>query len=208
MNKDEQLVVQVLNAYKNGKIDFSNVPELEALVRQEVNKDFRDYKEKIEAVANRKIEAAIQDQLHRLEAEQLKTTILKEIQVEKQALLALKKELNEQKEHIKSDRKREFVERYGILIANIVCLLCFLVVGILIGRWIYKGVWDGWGLHILYDTVLEIQPKHPYGAVVLGLGGSGLIGAGIYGSFRLMYEVSTNWLDQRPKIFKKIFPRK
>lgn len=46
MNKDEQLVVQVLNAYKNGKIDFSNVPELDRLVRQEVNKDFRDYQEK------------------------------------------------------------------------------------------------------------------------------------------------------------------
>ncbi|MDT2858366.1 mobilization protein, partial [Lactococcus lactis] len=55
MNKDEQLVVQVLNAYKNGKIDFSNVPELDRLVRQEVNKDFRDYQEKIEAVANQKI---------------------------------------------------------------------------------------------------------------------------------------------------------
>ena len=57
MNKDEQLVVQVLNAYKNGKIDFSNVPELDRLVRQEVNKDFRDYQEKIEAVANQKMES-------------------------------------------------------------------------------------------------------------------------------------------------------
>src|SRR5574340_942401 len=156
MNKDEQLVVQVLNAYKNGKIDFTNVPELDRLVRQEVNKDFRDYQEKIEAVANQKIESAIQEQLHRLEAESLKADILKDIQVEKQALLALKKELNEQKEQIKADRKREIVERYGILIANIVCLFCFLVVGILIGRWIYKGIWDGWGLHILYDTVMEI----------------------------------------------------
>ena len=49
MNKDEQLIVQVLNAYKNGKIDFSHVPELDRLVRQEVNKDFRDYQEKIES---------------------------------------------------------------------------------------------------------------------------------------------------------------
>ena len=72
MNKDEQLVVQVLNAYKNGKIDFSNVPELDRLVRQEVNKDFRDYQKKIEAVANQKMESAIQEQLHRLEAENLK----------------------------------------------------------------------------------------------------------------------------------------
>lgn len=208
MNKDEQLVVQVLNAYKNGKIDFSHVPELETLVRQEVNKEFRDYQEKIEAVANQKMESAIQEQLHLLEAENLKADILKEIQDEKQELITLKKELNEHQEQIKVDRKHAIVEHYSILIVNIICLFCFLVVGILIGRWIYKGIWDGWGLHILYDTVMEIQPKHPYGAVVLGLGGFGLIGAGIYGSFRLMYEASTTWLDKRPKIFKRIFPKK
>lgn len=207
MNKDEQLVVQVLNAYKNGKIDFSNVPELDRLVRQEVNKEFRDYQEKIEAVANQKIESAIQEQLHLLEAENLKADILKEIQDEKQELITLKKELNEHQEQIKVDRKHAIVEHYSILIVNIICLFCFLVVGILIGRWIYKGIWDGWGLHILYDTVMEIQPKHPYGAVILGLGGFGLIGAGIYGSFRLMYTAST-WFDQRPKIFKRIFPKK
>ncbi|MDM5143113.1 hypothetical protein ICE98_00184 [Lactococcus lactis] len=105
MNKDEQLVVQVLNAYKNGKIDFSHVPELETLVRQEVNKEFRDYQEKIEAVASQKMESAIQEQLHRLEAENLKADILKEIQDEKQELITLKKELNEHQEQIKVDRK-------------------------------------------------------------------------------------------------------
>ena len=119
MNKDEQLIVQVLNAYKNGKIDFSNVPELEILVRQEVNKDFRDYQEKIESVTNQKIESAIQEQLHRLEAEQLKVDILKEIQVEKQELIALKKEINEQKEQIKADRKSEVVERYCIFLCKV-----------------------------------------------------------------------------------------
>lgn len=114
------------------------------------------------------MESAIQEQLHRLEAENLKATILKDIQDEKQALLAFWKRTEWTKRaDKKADRKREIVECYGILIANIVCLFCFLVVGILIGRWIYKGIWDGWGLHILYDTVMEIQPKHPYGAVVL-----------------------------------------
>lgn len=208
MNKDEQLVVQVLNAYKNGKIDFSNVPELQALVRQEVNKDFRDYQEKIEAVANQKIEEALKEQLLRLEAENLKADILKDIQKEKQNLLVLKKELQVQREKTNVDTHREALESYSIIIANIVCLLCFLVVGALLGQWIYKGIWDGWGLHLLYDTVFAIQPKHPYGAVVLGLGGFGLIGVGIYGSFRLMYEASTTWLDKRPKIFKRIFPKK
>ncbi len=208
MNKDEQLIVQVLNAYKNGKIDFSNVPELETLVRQEVNTEFRDYQEKITSVANQKIEIAIQEQLHRLEAENLKSDILKEIKKEKQDLLVLKKEFQVQIEKTNIDTHREALESYSIIIANIVCLLCFLVVGALLGQWIYRGIWDGWGLHLLYDTVLAIQPEHPYGAVVLGLGGFGLIGAGIYGSFRLMYEASTTWLDKRPKIFKRIFPKK
>lgn len=207
MNKDEQLVVQVLNAYKNGKIDFSNVPELETLVRQEVNKDFREYQEKLEDVANQKIEEALQEQLHRLEAENLKSDILKEIQKEKQSLLVLKKEVQVQREKMNVDTHREAVESYSIIIANIVCILCFLVVGALLGQWIYKGIWDGWGLHLLYETVFAIQPQHPYGAVILGLGGFGLIGAGIYGSFRLMYTAST-WFDQRPKIFKRIFPKK
>ena len=207
MNKDEQLIVQVLNAYKNGKIDFSNVPELENIVRQEVNTEFRRYQETLELVANQKIGAAIQEQLYLLDAENLKADILTEIQKEKQDLLALKKEIQVQKEKTKADTHREALESYSIIIANIVCLLCFLVVGALLGQWIYKGIWDGWGLHLLYDTVFAIQPEHPYGAVVLGLGGFGLIGAGIYGSFRLMYTAST-WFDQRPKIFKRIFPKK
>ena len=207
MNKDEQLIVQVLNAYKNGKIDFSNVPELENIVRQEVNTEFRRYQETLELVANQKIGAAIQEQLYLLDAENLKADILTEIKKEKQDLLALKKEIQVQKEKTKADTHREALESYSIIIANIVCLLCFLVVGALLGQWIYKGIWDGWGLHLLYDTVFAIQPEHPYGAVVLGLGGFGLIGAGIYGSFRLMYTAST-WFDQRPKIFKRIFPKK
>uniref|UniRef100_A0AAC9R2Q1 Mobilization protein n=1 Tax=Lactococcus lactis subsp. lactis TaxID=1360 RepID=A0AAC9R2Q1_LACLL len=167
MNKDEQLVVQVLNAYKNGKIDFSKVPELEILIRQEVNKDFRDYQQKIEAVANQKIEEALQEQLHRLDAENLKTDVLKEIQKEKQDLLVLKKELQVQREKTNIDTHREALESYSIIIANIVCLLCFLVVGALLGQWIYKGIWDGWGLHLLYDTVLPSNPNILMGQLFL-----------------------------------------
>lgn len=208
MNKDEQLVIQVLNAYKNGKIDFSNVPELEELIRKEINREFRGYQEKIASVANQKIEEAVQEKLHRLEAENLKVELLKEIQEEKQELFSLKKEIQAQREKTNAAIHREALESYGIIIANIVCLLCFLVVGGLLGQWIYNGVWDGWGLHLLYDTVIAIQPEHPYGAVILGLGGFALIALGIYGSFRLMYEASTTWLDKRPKIFKRIFPKK
>lgn len=207
MNKDEQLIVQVLNAYKNGKIDFSNVPELESLVRKEINTEFRSYQETIERAVNQRIEAAVQERIHLLDAEKLKYGILTEIQMEKRDLIALKREIEAQNEKTNADTHRKTLENYSIIIANIVCLLCFLLVGTLLGQWIYKGVWDGWGLHILYDTVFAIQPEHPYGAVILGLVGFGLIGSGIYGSFRLMYVASTTWLDQRPKIFKRIFPK-
>jgi len=207
MNKDEQLIIQVLNAYKDGKINFSQVPELTLLIRKAVNQEFWDYQEQIDDVANQKMDEAIQKQLTRLEAENLKRDLLKEIQEEKQELLALKQEIQELKEQTNADKHREALESYGIIMANIVCLLCFLVVGVLLGQWIYKGVWNGWGLHILYDTVIALQPKHPYGAVVLGLGGFSLIALGIYGSFRLMYESATTWLDQRPKIFKRIFQK-
>lgn len=207
MTKDEQLIIQVLGAYKNGKIDFSKVPELELLVQKEVNKEFSDYQESMARLANQQTEATLQElkteaqeKLSRLD---LKAEVLKEIQDEKNGLLALKNEIQEHREKINADRYHESLERFGIIIANIVCLLSFLVVGVILGQWIYKGVWDGWGLHILYDVVINMQPEHPYGAIVLGLGGFGLIALGIYGSFRLMYA-ATSWLDKRPNIFKKI----
>lgn len=215
MNKDEQLIIQVLDAYQNGKIDFSNVPELELIVQKEVNKEFRYYQENMARLANQKTEATLQElkteaqeKLNRLDLNELKAELLKEIQDEKNDLLALKKEIHVQREKTNADNHREALESYGIIIANVVCLLCFLVVGALLGQWIYKGIWDGWGLHILYDTVISLQSEHPYGAVVLGLGGFVLIAFGIYGSFKLMYVASTSWLDTRPKIFQRIFPKK
>lgn len=212
MNKDEKLIIQVLNAYKNGKIDFSKVPELEELVLKEVDTEFREYKNQLQSLTEKKINTTLQEikieaqeKLNILDIENLKIELLKDIQNEKKNLLALKRDIYKQKEQINVERHHKTLENYGLIIANIVCLLCFLVVGVLLGEWIYKGVWNGWGLHILYDTVSDMQPKHPYGALILGLGGFGLIALGIYSSFRLMYEASTTWLDQRPKIFEKIF---
>lgn len=215
MNKDEQLIIQVLSAYRNGKIDFSEVPELDVLISREVHKEFRDYQEQLAYLANKEIQDTLQEinreaqeKLNRLDTEDLKVELLKDIQDEKNNLLALKGEIYTLQEKTNTERHRVALESYGIIIANVVCLLCFLVVGVVLGQWIYKGIWDGWGLHILYDTVIAMQPEHPYGAVVLGLVGFALIAFGIYGSFRLMYEASTTWLDKRPKIFKRIFPKK
>ncbi|EAE7185977.1 TPA_asm: mobilization protein [Listeria monocytogenes] len=215
MTRDEQLIIQVLNAYKDGKIDFSNVPELDRIVRQEVSKEFREYRSQMTSLTEQNMNGVLQEikeeaqqKLICLDTDVLTKELLKKIRTEKEDLLALKKEILTLKEQTNADIHREALESYGIIIANIICLLSFLVVGVLLGQWIYKGIWNGWGLHILFDTIKNIQPEHPYGAIVLGIVGFSLIALGIYGSFRLMYEASTTWLDQRPKIFKKIFPKK
>lgn len=215
MTRDEQLIIQVLDAYKDGKINFNNVPELDTIIRQEVNKELADYQDQLTSLSEQKMNGVLQEikeETHRnltsLTIDKFKQDILKEIKDEKKDLLALKKEIQALKEQTDADNFRKKLESYGILIANVVCLLSFLVVGVILGQWIYKGVWNGWGLHILFDTIKTMQSEHPYGAIVLGIVGFSLIALGIYGSFRLMYEASTTWLDQRPKIFKKIFPKK
>lgn len=215
MNKDEQLITQVLNAYESGKIDFSQVPALEELILEATNLEVSRYKNQIDRVTTERIKQSLQEidkkiqgKLNQLNLEELKEELLKDIHQEKENLSLMGNEIQAQKEKNDVDFRKHYLENVGVIITNIVRLLCFLVVGTLLGQWIYRGVWDGWGLHILWDTVVNIQPEHPYAAVVLGLGGFGLIGLGIYASFRLMYELSTTWLDERPKIFKKIFPKK
>jgi len=215
MNKDEQLITQVLSAYNSGKIDFSQVPALEELVLDATLDEVERYTNKIDHVTSYRIDQSIQEidekiqtKLDQLNLDRLKEDLLNDIYQEKQNLSIMNKDIEAQKEEFKVDSRNAYLKNRGLLIANIVCLLCFLVVSVLLGRWLYYGIWDGWGLHILWDTVVKMQPDHPYAAVVLGLGGFGFIGLGIYASFRLMYEASTTWLDKRPKIFKKIFPKK
>lgn len=215
MNKDEQLIMQVLNAYNSGKIDFSQVPALEEMVLEATTNEVERYTNRIDQLISQRIGRSLQEiddqiqtKLNQLDLDKLKEELLQDIRVEKENLTLMSKEIQFQKDQNEAYFQKKQFEKFEIIIINIVCLLCFLVVGGLLGQWFYRGVWDGWGLHILWDTVVKIQPEHPYAAVVLGLGGFCLIGMGIYASFRLMYYVATSWSDERPKILKKIFPKK
>jgi len=215
MNKDEQLLIQVLNAYNSGKIDFSQVPALEELILEATTREVDRYADQIDRFASKRIDQSLQEidekiqtKLNQIDLDKLKEELLQDIRIEQENLTLMSKEIQSQKDQNEAYFQKKQFEKFEIIIINIVCLFCFLIVGVLLGRGIYDGIWDGWGLHILWDTVVKLRPNHPYAAVVLGLGGFGLIGLGIYTSFRLMYEVSTTWLDKRPKIFQKIFPKK
>lgn len=209
MTKDEQLILQILQAYRNGTIDFSQVPALNELVHEQVNGAFNGYTEPIAEKAEEKLEQALrvidqqaQDKLDTLDLDTLKADMVAEIQRERQKLETLKTEVRQFQEVVTLERKRALLANWGVLLANLACLLAFLFVFVLLGRWVVQGVWKGWGLHLLWETVVNLQPEHPYGAVALGVIGFSLIASAIYLGFRLLIQ-TTSWLDHSPEFFKK-----
>ncbi|MFG5501574.1 mobilization protein [Enterococcus faecalis] len=214
MTKDEQLILQILQAYRNGTIDFSHVPALNELVHEQVNIAFNRYTEPIAEKAEEKLEQALrvldqqtQDKLDTIDLDTLKTALIAEVQQEQRKLENLKADVRQLQEQVTLKRKRALMANWSMLFANLACLLAFFFVFVLLGRWVVDGVWKGWGLHWLFETTVKLQPEHPYGAVVLGAVGVGLIASAIYLGFRLVIQ-TTHWLDHSPKIFKKLFTKR
>ncbi|MFG5565227.1 mobilization protein [Enterococcus faecalis] len=214
MTKDEQLILQILQAYRNGSVDFSHVPALNELVHEQVNDAFNRYTEPIAEKAEEKLEQTLhaidqqaQDKLDTVDLDTLKADLVAEVQRERLKLEALQAEINQAQEHARLERKRAVIANWSLIVANLACLLTFFFVFVLLGRWVVQGVWKGWGLHLLWETTVKLQPEHPYGAVVLGIVGFGLIAFAIYLGFRLVIQ-TTRWLDHCPEIFKKLFTKR
>lgn len=214
MNKDEQLILQLLQAYKNGQIDFSKVPALTEIIHQEANESFNWYTEQISERVDKTLEkselemqAQTQERLNQLSIKSLTDTLLSEIETENKKLFMAKLALERVQEENTLEQKRRMLANWTAIVANIACLLAFLVVCVFLGRWAFQGVWHGWGLQKLWEATITLQPEHPYGAVVLGVLGFGLIAGALYASFLLMYQTATH-LDNRPVLFKKLFPKK
>lgn len=214
MTKDEQLILQLLQAYRNGTVDFSQVPALNELVHEQVNVAFNRYTEQITEKAEeelaetlRAIDQQAQDKLDTIDLDTLKADLVAEIQQERRKLEHLKTEVRQFQEDVTLERKRALLANWGVLLANLACLLAFFFVFVLLGRWVVQGIWKGWGLHLLWETVVKLQPEHPYGSVALGVIGFCLIASAIYLGFRLLIQ-TTKWLDHTPKIFKKRFTKR
>ncbi|MGL9862173.1 hypothetical protein IGJ67_003077 [Enterococcus sp. MSG4989] len=214
MTKDEQLILQLLQAYRNGVIDFSQVPALTELVHEQVNVAFTRYTDQISEKAEDNLEQALaaidkqtQDKLDTLNLKALSAELVAEIHQEKQRLETLQAEVRQTQEQVTLEKKRTMIANWCLILANLACLLAFFFVFVLLGRWVVQGVWKGWGLHLLWETIVKLQPEHPYGAVVLGIAGFGLIAAAIYFGFRLVIQ-TTHWMDHSPKIFKKLFTKR
>ncbi|MFG5501692.1 hypothetical protein ACFJYO_14975, partial [Enterococcus faecalis] len=112
------------------------------------------------------IDQQAQDKLDTVDLDTLKADLVAEVQRERLKLEALQAEINQAQEHARLERKRAVIANWSLIVANLACLLTFFFVFVLLGRWVVQGVWKGWGLHLLWETTVKLQPEHPYGAVV------------------------------------------
>lgn len=216
MSQNEELARQILIAYANGKVDLSKVPELQKIVKDAVaaqmayTVDTTDLQQK-QADALKRSEIWLDEQAHaRLDAinpDQLKQEFIDSVEDYKQQLDQAKEELKAVLDRSEAHQHQQFWRNLmPILAGSAVCLLLVAVIFFVLEKLIYQGIWQGWGLHKLYATVLAIQPQHPYGAIVLGLLGFVLLAGALYASFWLLVHAVQQLVDFQPS--KLLFWRK
>lgn len=216
MSQNEELARQILIAYANGKVDLSKVPELQKIVKEAAatqmayTVDTTDLQQK-QADALKRSEIWLDEQAHaRLDAinpDQLKQEFIDSVEDYKQQLNQAKEELKAVLDRSEARQRQQFWRNLmPILAGSAVCLLLTAIIFFVLEKLIYQGVWQGWGLHKLYATVLAIQPQHPYGAIVLGLLGFVLLAGALYASFWLLVHAVQQLVDFQPS--KLLFWRK
>lgn len=216
MSQNEELARQILIAYANGKVDLSKVPELQKIVKEAVaaqmayTVDTTDLQQK-QADALKRSEIWLDEQAHaRLDAinpDQLKQEFIDSVEDYKQQLDQAKEELKAVLNRSEAHQRQQFWRNLmPILAGSAVCLLLTAIIFFVLEKLIYQGIWNGWGLRLLTQKVIEIQPNHPYGAGFLGVIGLVALATAIYASFWLLVRAVRQLVDFQPS--KLLFWRK
>ncbi len=216
MSQSEELARQILIAYANGKVDLSKVPELQKIVKEAVaaqmayTVDTTDLQQK-QADALKRSEIWLDEQAHaRLDAinpDQLKQEFIDSVEDYKQQLDQAKEELKAVLDRSEAHQRQQFWRNLmPILAGSAVCLLLTAIIFFVLEKLIYQGIWNGWGLRLLTQKVIEIQPNHPYGAGFLGVIGLVALATAIYASFWLLVRAVRQLVDFQPS--KLLFWRK
>lgn len=223
MSQNEELAKQILTAYANGQVDLTNVPDLQKMVKEAAAQqmvhtysttDFHAKQE--EALAHEKawyhqeIDRILQEKLTEIEPKTLKGAVTDQLKQQLADLEHQQAEFEATVERAKSTGNRQFWQSLiPVLAGTSVCLLLVAVIFFVLEKLIYQGLWNGWGLHKLYNVVMAIQPQHPYGAIVLGILGFVLIAGAIYASFWLLVHAVQQLVDFKPfKPSKLLFWKK
>ncbi|MBC6383485.1 AI-2E family transporter [Lactiplantibacillus plantarum] len=217
MTENEQALVQLLKAYDNGEIDFTKVPAIQAIVRQEVARqvaqavnpaeikeqaslqlknDQTSYNEQVNKILEQQ-GARLQEQASQLDVEGVKQQLLADIDRRSKAVKEAQAKLDDERERLSDREKKQFWrELIPPLAGGVVSLFFAAMILLLFKALLWDGVWRGLGLNKLTDFVLTLARSHPFGGSILGLILMVLIAGAIIFSFWGMVkavEMLTDW---------------
>lgn len=217
MTENEQALVQLLKAYDNGEIDFTKVPAIQAIVRQEVARqvaqavnpteikeqaslqlknDQTSYNEQVNKILEQQ-SARLQEQASQLDVEGVKQQLLADIARRSKAVKEAQAKLDDERERLADREKKQFWrELIPNLAGSVVSLFFAVMILLLFKALLWDGVWRGLGLNKLTDFVLTLARSHPFGGSILGLILMVLIAIAIIVSFWGMVEaveLLTDW---------------
>ena len=217
MTENEQALVQLLKAYDNGEIDFTKVPAIQAIVRQEVARqvaqavnpaeikeqaslqlknDQTSYNEQVNKILEQQ-GARLQEQVSQLDVEGVKQQLLADIDRRSKAVNEAQAELDDERERLADREKKQFWrELIPNLAGGVVSLFFAVMILLLFKALLWDGIWRGLGLNKLTDFVLTLARSHPFGGSILGLILMVLIAGAIIVSFWGMVEaveMLTDW---------------
>ncbi|ALG27237.1 MobB (plasmid) [Lactiplantibacillus plantarum] len=217
MTENEQALVQLLKAYDNGEIDFTKVPAIQAIVRQEVARqvaqavnpaeikeqaslqlknDQTNYNEQVNKILEQQ-GARLQEQASQLDVEGVKRQLLADIDRRSKAVKEAQAKLDDERERLADREKKQFWrELIPPLAGGVVSLFFASMILLLFKALLWDGIWRGLGLNKLTDFVLTLARSHPFGGSILGLILMVLIAGAIIVSFWGMVkavEMLTDW---------------
>ena len=216
MTENEQALVQLLKAYDNGEIDFTKVPAIQAIVRQEVARqvaqavnpaeikeqaslqlknDQTSYNEQVNKILEQQ-GARLQEQASQLDVEGVKRQLLADIDRRSKAVNEAQAKLDDEREKLADREKKQFWrELIPNLAGGVVSLFFAVMILLLFKALLWDGVWRGLGLNKLTDFVLTLARSHPFGGSILGLILMVLIAGAIIVSFWGMVEAVKTLTD-------------
>ncbi|MCW6149114.1 MobB [Lactiplantibacillus plantarum] len=216
MTENEQALVQLLKAYDNGEIDFTKVPAIQAIVRQEVARqvaqavnpteikeqaslqlknDQTSYNEQVNKILEQQ-GARLQEQASQLDVEGVKQQLLADIDRRSKAVNEAQAELDDERERLADREKKQFWrELIPNLAGGVVSLFFAVMILLLFKALLWDGIWRGLGLNKLTDFVLTLARSHPFGGSILGLILMVLIAGAIIVSFWGMVEAVKTLTD-------------
>lgn len=217
MTENEQALVQLLKAYDNGEIDFTKVPAIQAIVRQEVARqvaqavnpaeikeqaslqlknDQTSYNEQVNKILEQQ-GARLQEQASQLDVEGVKRQLLADIDRRSKAVKEAQAKLDDERERLADREKKQFWrELIPPLAGGVVSLFFASMILLLFKALLWDGIWRGLGLNKLTDFVLTLARSHPFGGSILGLILMVLIAGAIIVSFWGMVKavkLLTDW---------------